>query len=66
MKLDELRDWEEEHDEVEKDVGPSVDVRGCFDIDAVAFVFAVPGVPEMAYGLALEGEVDDKGQTVCD
>ena len=33
-------------------------------VDAVAFVFAVPLVPEMADGLALHDEDDAKGQTV--
>ena len=34
------------------------------DVDAVTFVFAVPLVPEMADGLALHNEDDNKGQTV--
>ena len=36
------------------------------DVDAVAYVFAVPLVPEMADGLALHDEDDAKGQTVQD
>lgn len=64
LKLHKLRDWEEEDNEIEEDIGSTVDVRGQPKIVAVAFVFAIPLVPEIADRSALEDEVDDEGQKV--
>jgi hypothetical protein len=48
LKLQELRDRQSEDNEVEEDVGSTVDIGRQLEVAAVAFMFAVPRVPEEA------------------
>lgn len=64
LEFRKLGDREKEDNEIEEDVDTAVDIGGQSEIVAVAFVLAIPLVPEIADRSALEDKVNDEGQKV--